>query len=57
LIQSVDDISKRNTEKVVDNLLRANKSELDVIDKVQKLLEKETANIRNHVNEKLYEEG
>lgn len=50
-------MQKKNTEKIVDNLLRANKSELDVIDKLTKLVEKESKDNREHVEEKLLEES
>lgn len=38
LIVSVEEITKRNTEKIVDNLLKANKQELDVIDAINCLV-------------------
>ena len=38
-------MQKINTEKIVDNILRTNKSELDVMDKVEKLVKIETSNL------------
>jgi hypothetical protein len=34
LMNAVDDLTKKNTEKIIDSMLRANKQELDVIDTI-----------------------
>lgn len=34
LINAVEEMSKKSTEKIIDNMLRANKQELDVIDTI-----------------------
>jgi hypothetical protein len=38
LVNAVEELSKKNTEKIIDNLLKANKQEMDVIDTIQNML-------------------
>lgn len=45
LTNKINEMQKTNTEKIVDNILRTNKAELDVMDKVEKLVKTETANL------------
>ena len=42
LINTVDDLTRKSTEKIIDSMLRVNKTELDIIDSVKTVLEKET---------------
>ena len=57
LIGQIQGMQKKSTEKIVDNLLKANKSELEALDKLNKLVEKESTTNREHLEEKLLEEG
>jgi hypothetical protein len=57
LKNSVETMTKQNTEKIIDSLLKANKQELDVIDMIQKCLEKESNSIKVAFNEQLLNES
>ena len=49
-------MQKTNTEKIVDNILRTNKDELAVMDKVEKLVKTETSNLQDTLEKNMNEE-
>ena len=50
-------MSRKNTEKIVENVTKSNKTELDVIDAVKSMLATEAVLIREHVEKQLFEES
>lgn len=54
---AVETMTKQNTEKIIDSLLKANKQELDVIEMIQKCVEKESKSIKVAFNEQLLNES
>ena len=57
LINAVEEMSRKNTEKIVENVTKSNKTELDVIDAVKSMLATEAVLIREHVEKQLFEES